>query len=328
MKTIHILLIILVLVSLGDVFAADSVYRVQGKVAFHDGSPASEIPVVLMKIAMDKQPKITPVQRDRTDKRGAYTFRISSLENNVFYRVNATFQGQMIGSEPVRFKPGQSSLTINLELPEIIVGFEHLTFLKSILVFELMDEAIRVTEIINFENRTNGSVDAKKTPFVKRIPRNAVNFRHVEKRKDFRAVVSPGQVGFELIVPQGKHQLYFSYELPATDRSLSFVDYLPPAVGEIELIVPGESLSVFFDISDGNIRDRVISRSRTHEKTVYYSKILPLEESIEKVGIRIENIPVSQKQLFYPAIILAIILLCGLFWFSSGRLRPLSRNHH
>ncbi len=288
---------------------------IRGMISKDDGVPAVGVQIVLNRIIMAEKPSLTLIQRTRTDPNGNYSFRIPSADEKVFYRVAIDSNGLSTGSEPIRFEKNQSSITVDLSLPRIVFGIEHLSFLKNILVVDLLIDAVRVTEIINFENTTGGLVDARKIPFVKTIPKTAFDFQFFQRRNTFTAVALAGKITFGLLVPQGKQQLYFSYNLPANDSSISFENDLPPGVREVELIVPEDRPDAYFDVSSERLRDRMIEQVKSFEERVYRSTRLPLDGRLEHIGIRIENIPLSQKKLLYPAALLLILLLFGLFWF-------------
>lgn len=294
--------------------AMEKIHRIEGRVNSADGTPSVGTTVVLMKITMSRQASVVPVGNKKTDISGQVKFEVEASEEKVFYRLNVLLDDQVIGSDPMRPKGGESLVSFHIRLPETIEGVEQLNFQRNILIFDLMADAVRITEILNLENPTQNSVDIRKHPFSKSIPGNLYNFQVLEGKTGFDISLTEGKINFSLVVPPGRHQLFYSYHLPA-GSDLIFNSSLPPNLKEVELIVPGNTLDVSFE----NTRETIVKSMKQSNNRTYSSQLLKLDSPRQMVGIHIKNLPMSQKQLFYPAIILGIILLFGLFIFLNGR---------
>lgn len=293
----------------------ESYNAIQGQLTAQDGSAVAGAKVTLIKIVMDDPPVITTVNQGVTDTNGKYAFQVVPPAENTYFRVKIDSENRSIGSNPIKFKQGQTKLNLNLVLSNVIKGIEHLNFLKDVLILDLLEGKVQITEIIAFENSTSSMVDARENPFIKKIPETAYGVELLDNQQNFKATVSTGKITFALQVPQGRHQLYFRYLLPVENRSFSFDNFLPPYTEEIELIVPKNGPQVRFEEDETGTLGKMITGNKSFGPRVYFSQLLQLSGNKEKVGIRIEGIPLSQKKLFYPAVILAIVLLGGLFWF-------------
>jgi len=262
---------------------------------------------------MSQQSAVVPVAEKKTDSAGKVKFEIEAGEEKVFYRLNAMTQDQVVGSNPLRPKAGET-VHFHIRIPKTIEGMAGLLFHRNILIFDVLADAVRVTEIINLENPTQNSVDIRKDPFIKSVPADLFNFQVLEGKSGFDIQLNQRKITFSLIVPPGRHQLFYSYHLPVKS-GLRFNHSLPPNTKEVELIVPGNTLDVSFE----STRETIVKSMKQSNNRVYASQLLKLDSPRQSVGIQIKNLPMSQKQLFYPAIMLGIILLFGLFIFLNGR---------
>jgi len=282
---------------------------------FPDGGSAANLAIELFEISMKPSPSIVSIARGKTDEKGQYSFKIPIPQKRAFFRLNVEFQNQFVGSAPVLFEVEKSTLKIDITLPKKYQGIEHLDFIKEILIFDILADAVRVTEIINFVNTTDGLVDAKRIPYVKKIPEAAYNVELFNKQEWGEVTTASGQIEFHLMVPEGRHQLFFSYDLAVNSDSLELENYFPPALDEFEIMTPEEAVGLFF-LKDGDvIRDGILQKQKKLGDRVYYSKIINPADNQKKITVLINHLPMSQKRLYYPAIILLILLMSGLFWF-------------
>ena len=286
---------------------------VKGGVSSPSGRSLAHVPVALMEIKMGQRPSITVVGESETDKSGSYYFSLPFPAKNVFYRVVSSYQGMDFGSEPFHFKNERAVVIVDLSLPKRYEGIDYLEFKKSTLVLDILEKSIRVTEIINLSNPLNGVVDAKRIPFAKELPESAHNVQLFNREEGMELVARSGKIYFDLMVPPGDHQLFFSYDLTSTDSSLLFETHLPPGTPEVELLTSERGIGFGFDGS-GESRE-IEEKSKRFSRNTYRSKSMRVEPGIDKVKITVDGIPLSQKRLFYPAIVLALALITGLFVF-------------
>ncbi|MFH2129275.1 MAG: hypothetical protein ABIK68_02790 [bacterium] len=317
--------ILVLLLVFGQVQAAGNL-KVQGSVQTDQGIPAVNVTVVLMKIVMARQPVITPMKQTQTNAEGHYEFLIEPLEDNVFFRINAMSENSMTSSEPFRFADGQSLKTVQLIFPKTVSGMANLQFSKHILVFEALEEALQVTEIINISNKTGNVVDVESEPLIKQIPAGAENFRFYQRQDRFQARRERENILFKLLVPPGDHQLYFSYDLSVKKRSDVFINHLPPRTAEMEIITPLNSLELAFDRPPNLSSSRVVKQEKQFGNKIYDSQTLFLDGDQSEIKVIIRQIPISQNRFFYPAIVLAGLLFLGLFFFLIRKPQPVLEN--
>ncbi len=294
---------------------AGATMNVQGTVVTSQGKPVANITVVLLKIIMQKKPSITPLMQNRTDQEGRYQFSIEPMEGNIFFRLHAKSDTSETGSEPFRLQVGQPVKMVQLVLPETLIGVKHLDFRKHILIVEALEEALQITEVINFSNRSGGMVNVDRSHFARRIPADAVNFQFFKRQNRFQATREQDRILFQLQVPPGEHQLVYSYDLPVGSRAISFLADLPPRLGELELIVPVNTLDLSFDNSGDLSSARIVKQEKQFSNKLYNSQTLSLDSDQRDIAVLIKNIPISQARFYYPAALLAAILLLGLYIF-------------
>lgn len=292
---------------------------VQGTVLSAAGEPEAGVEVVLLKIVMQKKPAIKPLQQSRTDRNGRFLFTLEPFEGNVFFRVSAGSESSLTGSEPFRLSANQPVKTLKLRLTKAISGIENFIFNKQIIIFEALEEALQITEVIYFSNGTDSVVETGNTPFLKRIPRDAENFQYFRRQAQFKAKRNADQVRFDLVAAPGDHQLVFSYDFPVGSRSAEFSAYLPEGMKELEVVAPSNSLQLSFVESDRLMSNRILTQDKQFNRKNYRSQTIFPEGSPTEIKVQIRNIPFSQSRFYYAAIFLAVLLAGGFLFFLARR---------
>ncbi len=309
-KKVVILLFIGVFFLFQQVFATDT-FVIKGKVTGANGDPASNVSIALMEISMSDRPSIKLIQTIQTNSDGSYAISVDSPKERTFFRITSRQQGQSIGSEPARFKPGESTLIIDLRFPKVINNIELIDFTKQVLIFESLNETIRITELISFFNKSDDLIDAKRIPFKRPIPESAVNTGVIEKQDGIDISFSRGEMELSFIVPPGAHQIFFSYEIPVTGSHLNFIGYTFPNTNEIEIATLTGGLGIRFDMKNAGIGHRLVEEKKNVGGQIYHSTTKTLKEGDTIVPIYID-LPFSKKRLVYPAMGLFIMLMSGL----------------
>ncbi|MCP4297840.1 MAG: hypothetical protein GY786_19780 [Proteobacteria bacterium] len=316
----YALLLITLILCLNNLVLGQDSYLIKGKVTSNNPEQPLSISVVLMEIKMKEQPSIKPIQKSTADANGVFNFKIKGSEAGTFYRVSTIVNGQVIGSNPVKFEGESRKIELTLELPKVVKGVENINFVKNVLVFDLWEDFVRVTDIIILENRSGATIDASNRSFKRELPTQAMNINILDPPKGASIEQVGNSVQYKLILPPGRYQLYMIYDLPAGTSSMDMLNPLPPAVEEMEIIVPMDSVTANFDPT----YSEVLSRDKNFDNRIFHSQSIIPGKEISSVRIIISGIPLPQKKLFYPATILLILLISGLFWYLKNNL---STNH-
>jgi len=303
-------------------WSKETEYSIRGTIFSEDGHPAAGVTVELKKIFMSETPSIENYKISVSDPEGRFGFKIQKIEKRVFYRIDVKSKNITIGSNPIKFKEGQTEIVVNFELPGVSNRLDALKVLKNIFVIDLLDEHVQITEIINIENESDLIIDTKNSAFVKNIPENTTDFYFLKKNAEFDIVEESGKLIFMLLLPGGKHQLYYSYNLPITRNPLLFETSILPTTSEVELIIPDNGLEVEFRLEDMNLERGIIRKDQYFGNRLYHSQLLPVSSDLKNLKIQISGIPIAPKKLIYPAVLLALMLLIGIFWFLILRHRP------
>ena len=300
-------------------FAATT-HKIRGRVITNDGSIAANQTVKLFKIKMGDRPSLVLLGDGKTDKKGEFIIPVSSHIEGTFYRINVNINGQIIGSRPLRFDPGKTVIRVNLRQPGVVEGIHNITFSKHMMVFDMLENVIQVTELINFNNQSQSTVNTRGNPLIKRIPEEAINFQIPQQAPGVSIIKGTGSVSIEFFVAPGSNQLFFNYDLPLNgSTSLSFSNEPAPGVSAMELILSGSALDVSFQSVDQGTLGQIKESTKFFNKQGFRTKMLSLNPAVKNIEIEIAGIPMAQKKLFYPATILLVILLAGLFWYLKGR---------
>jgi hypothetical protein len=295
------------------VVAADTEFVIRGRVLDEMGTAVSGAAVVLLRIRMSDGPTIEPVEETVSAADGSFRLTVPSPVEGLHFRVESTINGRTAGTNPFRFTPGQTDIWLEIGFERVLSGAEHLNYVMNILVFDRLEGAVRVTEIINLENPTDSGVDVREKPLRKRIPTDAVNFQYFRQDDDIEAATVPGEVRFRTLIPPGRYQLFFSYDLPAAGSTINFDHQLPSAVKTLEVLHTDQRLSVRLEEGPGlRLLER---RERNMGNRRYQSQQVAIGEGTASIGIRIDGLLLSQRRVQYPVMILGVLLLAGLLFF-------------
>lgn len=301
--------------------SAASVFSVVGEIKKVDRQPARNVTVQLMEITMGDRPSIRAVQTTQSDQQGIYQFKIQPTEGStakLFYRVSVDIDGFAIGSDPFRLEQRDQPLRINLEIPSVKYGSEHLQFPREILIFESLLEMVRVTTILYATNSTSGLVNAKKIPFTRKIPESAISFQRLGDQKNIEYSLNQGELSIAMVLPEGTQEIFYSYDIPA-DSSAIVIDYrLIPGMQEIELTTPDPNTEIGLDDSVLETASVTTSQKKSGGR-VFRSKIIKIETDMERLQIEVKGIPTDQSAMWAPAVALLVVLLIGLVWYLSRK---------
>jgi hypothetical protein len=309
---IGLLLTVRLLVGVPVVQAADPEFVIQGRVLNETRAPVSGATTVLLRIRMSDGPTIERIAETVSSADGSFRFDVPPPIEGVHFRVESTSDGRLTGTDPFRFAPGQTDIQLNVAFERVLSGPEHLKFVMSILVFDRLEGAIRVTEIINLENPNDYAVDVREKPLQKQIPTNAFNFQYFRQGEDIQAMTVPGEVRFRTMIAPGRYQLFFSYDLPASGTTITLDHSLPP-VEMLEVLYTDRRLSV--RLEEGHGLQLLERREKQMGNRLYQSQQVAIGEGTSSIGIRIEGLLLSQSGVHYPVILLAVLLLLGLLLF-------------
>ena len=300
----------------------ESGYVIRGTIKASNGQPSFGATIELKRIIMAEKPTIETVHKTTSDEQGRYLFKIIKVEPRIFFRIDITSGKVSTGSNPLKFGNQQSEIVADFTLPGVSEKTDHLSILKNIFVFDLLNQSVQVTEIINIENSTGLMIDTRNVFMEKSIPESAFEFNFLKKQEGFNIYAEPGRIIFKLIVPEGQHQLYFSYNIPVNQDELLFETSLLPNTTELELIVPENGLSVLFQTEDFQQPHEIVRKDQFYGNRLYHSQRLLIKKPVKAIRVEIAGFPLSPNRLIYPAAFLALLLLTGLFWFMVSKYRP------
>jgi len=296
---------------------ANQPVRVKGKILFSNGEVAAFVTVALKEIEMSNPPQIRLLLSTQTDETGSYEFGINPAtlsQNNVFYRISTDLEGQSVGSDPFRLQTEMGTTNIDLSIPAIIEGLENITFVKEVVIIESINEAVHITNLIFIENGSGSVVNARKIPFRKKIPVNALNVTLLNRDKGMNVSSKQGEIAIEFSIPEGNHEVIFSYDVPVDNGEISLEHQLSYSIREVEFTTPDKSLEIYVDDSLLDSGSVLSERKKVGDRE-FFSQILKLTVNKETVPIVIKGIPVSQSRLFLPALLLFFVLIVGLVWY-------------
>jgi len=311
MRTNQLLLILTFFLGAQNIAYGSETYTIHGKIIDSGGTNSLSMPIVLLEGKMGGEPVITPIMKTVSNDKGRYQFTLNERKTKVFYKVSTILNEQVVHSKLIILPKNIKTIQLDLHLPITLQGYENFSFFKNVLIFDQLENSIRITDIIALVNNSGGTVDTKKQPLIRNLPKNAINIQFPNSSKGTEISFDGERLFYKLLLPEGNHQLYVTYEIPIDQETLSFEIDLPPKTQQMELVIPGNSLNINFD----QISNSVIKNKKQFANELFFSKIISLNANQQKVSVIIQDLPISQFKLLYPAALLLISLSGGLIFY-------------
>ncbi|MBT4288119.1 MAG: carboxypeptidase regulatory-like domain-containing protein [Deltaproteobacteria bacterium] len=287
----------------------DKLFDISGIIRDGKGHIVTDAKVNLLLIEMASPPKIATTSETKSDQEGAYVFKNRQAVAGFFYRISAEKDGRETVSSPFRAAKQGNTITIDLRLPDISTDQKELVFDKELLVFDLGNDYLRVTNVYHLLNRSNAILNLKQSPYKIHLPREAKNVVVLKQPEGSDYEIGTDFIVFRLHIKPGPQQILFSYHLPS-DSSYQMVDHdILPGMAEVEVITPATGISADL-FPQGS--DQIIERKKTFDKESYISKTIQFKEERKMLRIKISGFPTPQIQMLIPAVIITCLLFLGL----------------
>ena len=284
-------------------------FDINGVIRDAKGQIVAHAKVKLRLIEMASPPKLASTSETKTDSQGAYVFKNRQAVSGFFYRVSAEKDGRDTISSPFRTPKEGNTKTINLRLPNISTDKKDIVFEKEILVFNLANEGLRVTNVYNLLNNSNAIVNVKDFPYKVQLPGQAKNTVVLKLPEGSEHDIESDFINFHLYLKPGPHQILLSYHLPSDSSYLTINHAVLPEVSEIEVITPAIGISAEL-FPKG--KDQITEQKKTFEKESYISKTIQFEAGRKKLQIKVSGFPTPPYQMMIPAFIIICLLFLGL----------------
>jgi len=282
-----------------------------GTVRAEPGFDASGATIQLIQVPMDN-PKGKVIAQTVSDEDNTFSITLDNADKHSLYVVAAAKGVRMGSSDSFPLQAGFELPPFDLEFLQVTDDPSHFAIKKNLYYFELMPEKVQVTELLLVETEYKGTLDLTKKPFVKQLPIGATNFQVMRAVGQTQVEEIGGKAIIAVAFNYGRGQIYFSYDLPPSAFDQDLLSQLLPRTEEVDLVRTSAGFDVKFL---GSLSENVIESKKSHGQEVYFSKralVLGGEKEV-KFNLNVELIP--QKRLFYPATLLMVLLLSGLFWY-------------
>lgn len=286
-------------------------YRFEGRLVAEPGFDLSGALVRVVEMTINN-PDGQLVAQGNAGPNGAFSIALPKPHQHSLYYLLAQKDARTAASSPKPLKPGVSLVQMRLEFLPVSQDPSYLSVVKNLFFFELLEDMVRVSEIILVENRFNGTLDLRKQPFSKQLPQGAENFGLMRSAGGVKAQAAEGQAFISLALDPGQSQVFYSYELDHNQLGQSLSAGLLPGTREIELVRTSEGFDVSFL---GALKNNVLVTQKGHGKEAFFSKKVIAPPGTEQIEFSVDVELMPQKRLFYPATLLMVLLLSGLFWY-------------
>jgi len=252
------------------------------------------------------------VAQAQADGNGRFSVPLPVGYKHSLYYLSAGQDHRVAGSEPATLKAGVKKILQELAFLPVSSDPAQLSVEKNLYFFELMDDAVRVSEILLVQNLFEGTLDLRHKPFAKQLPAGATNFQLMRADGTVSAEAANGKAFLSLALNPGRGQIFLSYDLPKKSLGTPLEAQLLPNTKEVELVRTSMGFELAFL---GDWAKNVVESKKGHGQEVFFSQKALVELGQDKLAFEIEVSLIPQKRLFYPATLLLVLLLCGLFWY-------------
>ena len=267
--------------------------------------------VQLIEVTMSN-PDGRVVSSTQSDAKGRYAIKLTSAAKHSLYFLAASKGARVAGSDPIPLKSGVKLPAMDLVFLPVSDDATNLWVEKNLYFFELMEDVVRVSEILLVENRFEGTLDLQSKPFSKKLPQGAENFELMRATGKMKAEEVNGKALVSVVLNPGRSQIFFSYDLPKSSFGKDLEAQLLPQTREVELVRTSEGFDIDFL---GPLANNVVESKKGHGQELFFSKRSLVEGQETQFAFNIDVSLIPQKKLFYPATLLLVLLLSGLFWY-------------
>ena len=198
---------------------AQKTYIIQGKIISSlEKEKLNNIPIVLLKQNPNINPPLFPIARATTDEQGGYFFENIENEEGSKYLIGALIQGNRIASKAITL--GKTPVQIlNIEFlaekKKITLDTSLIEYTNRVLVFHLLKDKIRITEIIQIQNHSDQTIYSQDQPLKLLLPADYQNFSSFQIKEEILKVqIKEDYALLFFQVPPNKSELYVEYDLP------------------------------------------------------------------------------------------------------------------
>ena len=283
----------------------------EGQLKAEPGFSLAGASIQLVEMTMTN-PEGRVVAQGRTNGQGRFSVPLPVGYKHSLYYLSAELDRRVAGSEPATLKAGVKRIVQELTFLPVSSDPSQLSVEKNLYFFELMDDAVRVSEILLVENLFEGTLDLRAKPFAKQLPNGATNFQLMRADGSVSAEEANGKAFLSLALNPGRGQIFLSYDLPKQSLGAPLEAQLLPNTKEVELVRTSLGFELNF-LADW--AQNVVESKKGHGQEVFFSKKALAVPGQDKVAFEVEVSLIPQKRLFYPATLLLVLLLCGLFWY-------------
>ena len=227
---------------------SEELYTIQGKIVSNlNKDKLAKIPVVLLRFdtSITQGIPMAPIQRSETNSNGEYIFKNITKEPSVEYLIGALINGQRIASARIKLKDNLTEIlniefkNLSQQITNVSFDLNKITYQNTLLVFNLLKDAIRITTIINLLNTSQSDISSKENPLKIKLPSNYSNFQTFEiDSEKLTAEIKENEVLLNYQVKLGKSALYFEYDLKLEKNSLTY---------DLPIFEQGNGLNLLYD---------------------------------------------------------------------------------
>lgn len=286
-------------------------YTIKGKINSNlNEQELTNIPIVLLRFdpSITNSPPMSPIKRSQTNNKGEYIFDNIKAEDGIEYLIGALIQNNRISSKRIKLKnnlveilninfEGKQNFDLNSSSQELKFDLTKITYTNNLLIFNLLEKTIRITEVIMIQNSNSSTVSSKNNPLKKELPEKFQNFQIFEvDNEKLSASIEDNFIFLIYQVPPGKSSIYFEYDLPIK----KMLSYQHPLLDE------SQELSILYDprYLEITAKKQLINLKQHGRYTIASLNLSDIE--ITNIDLKI-NKKIENKELFY--IIIAIFLV-------------------
>ena len=251
-----------------------------------------------------------PIARATTDNLGFYQFNNIQSESNTLYGVGTLVNGRRLSSEMLKLED-KLIVELNIEIPTLLYNTSNLIINKNVVIYNRLNEGIRIIEFIGLHNPTSKVISTIKKPLIKYLPPETQNFVMYNPNKiDIKHRQENDRIEIIMEAPPGNSQFFFEYDLLLKNRKVEYIHRPVESTLSLELLLPSNADFELKTETVGSVEERSIGAH------IYQARIIDLNNSTKTIFVAIESNLLEKRQLIWIIAILFTMMLVGIIIYT------------
>ena len=292
---------------------------VKGRIRLPSGEliPEEGLNVVLLKLVLDSEGKVTPVGpqgRVKTDSKGHFEFLKVNPDYRAGYQLGTRVDGKLYSTKVFFFKAGEKQVEKDIVIPGITTDTNKLEINQVLLVIESGLSSVTVTEVLSFYNSSLDRIDTRNRSLEHALPKGMENFTMIQSNSgpEIEHQIDNSKLIINHIFPPGNIQIMFHYNLGAWFGSLNMQREFNHSLDKVSVLTPSGQLKI-------KSAQLIFSGKQKMHETDFLTWKVKASDS-NQLKFIISNVPVDSLEYIGISVIILLLLFISVIIFYRKRL--------